>query len=449
MSSIDHPLSINLLDEDLGINASFKEEIEKDSRFSSKCLDSVAKIADLAQGNLLLSIEYFNQLPKQGFDFTSLIVIVVVDELQDGLEALKRGAQDFVVASKGLDSLYETLKKTILRQVLSQSPDHVRAKPLSVEIISENAQMLSILEKVEQLASYDTTLLVEGESGTGKELIARTLHNQSPRSNGPFVAINCGAIPEMLIESELFGHKAGSFTDARADKVGLMEEADGGTLFLDEIAEMPLHLQVKLLRVLQERKLRRVGEEQLRPIDIRVVAATNKDLMAEVKNGNFREDLFYRLNIVNIALPPLRQRGNDVLLLARFFADKLTNRFNLDPKSFSGEVREFFVKYSWPGNIRELENVIERAIVLCDGDEITVNELPSSLRQSGSLEHNTSLFGKISDDNLSIKHWGQRLEKLLISKALDKTSGNRTHAAKLLEVSHRTLLYKLKEYEIS
>jgi two-component system, NtrC family, response regulator AtoC len=287
-------------------------------------------------------------------------------------------------------------------------------------------------------------VLITGESGTGKELVARALHYNSDRSQNPFMPVNCGAIPENLLESELFGHVKGAFTDAIRTKKGLFEEADGGTLFLDEIGELPVQLQVKLLRVLQDGEIRRIGESKSIQIDVRIVAATVKDLQKEVNEGRFREDLFYRLNVLPIHIPPLRARKEDIPLLIQHFIGKYNQAMNKNVADIDHKALEILMNYKWYGNVRELENTIERAIVLADKSNIELENLPieiQNFKEEFQLE-------PLPDEEYSIKKTSKTLEINLIKKALKKTKGNHTHAARLLEISHRALLYKIKEYGI-
>ena len=304
--------------------------------------------------------------------------------------------------------------------------------------------MRTVLEVARKVARYPSTVLVTGESGTGKELIARLVHRSSPRAEAPFVAINCGAIPEALLESELFGHARGAFTGATDERRGLFEEADGGTLFLDEIAELPVPLQVKLLRALQEGEVRRVGDNASRTVDVRVVAATARDLDSEVASGRFRADLFYRINVVRLHLPPLRDRGEDIPALARHFATLCGERFGMRSPRISRGAMRLLMEYGWPGNVRELENVIERAIVLSDGEEIAAEHLPGAMSGGGADAGGAPGSAEASD--LSVKRQGELLERSLIKRALERTGGNRTRAAQLLELSHRALLYKIRDY---
>jgi two-component system, NtrC family, response regulator AtoC len=321
-------------------------------------------------------------------------------------------------------------------------------------IVANTPEMLAAFERISRVARFDTTVLIRGESGTGKELVARAIHRNSPRAHAPFIPINCGAIPEQLIEAELFGFKKGAFTDAIRDKPGLFEEASGGTIFLDEIGEMPPQLQVKLLRALQERVIVRVGEELARPIDVRIVAATHRDLEAAMATGAFREDLYYRINVVSVMLPPLRNRREDIPALVDSFLAKVSSKLSLPICEMSPEALQLLLTYSWPGNVRELENCIERGVVLCQSSVIEPNDLPPAVvarkNNIGQVQFHTSVpedaeEGTLPED-LSIKTRVRQLEERLIAKALSQTGGNRTHAAKVLEISHRALLYKLKEY---
>lgn len=313
-------------------------------------------------------------------------------------------------------------------------------------IIGDSASLQHIFEVIGKIANYKTTVLISGESGTGKELIAHAIHNNSNRAAKRFVAINCGAIPENLLESELFGHKKGAFTDASRDKKGLFEEADGGTLFLDEVGELPLHLQVKLLRVLQENSLRPVGDTRLVPIDVRIIAATLRDLEQDVTSGRFREDLYYRLNVINIKVPALRQRKEDLPLLVYHFIEKHRERLHVPVRGISRDAIDQLTEYNWPGNIRELENCIERAMIMTEGEVITPESLPKAI-YSNPPPQPVPTFN-LSDTSLSIKEHSRHIEIELIRRALEKTKGNRTRAAKLLEISHRALLYKLKDYNL-
>ena len=285
--------------------------------------------------------------------------------------------------------------------------------------------MLRLMKQIGKLAPTELSVLVLGETGTGKELVAKSLHEQSPRKDGPFMSINCGAIPENLLESELFGHAKGAFTGAHADKIGKFEAANGGTIFLDEIGEMPMSLQVKLLRVLQERRIERVGELEPRPLDIRVVSATNKDLEEEITHGNFREDLFYRLNEVCFSLPPLRDRGADIYELAKFFTTKYAHQYGLDAKPFTSEAIEAMTAYRWPGNVRQLESRVKKALALSEGAELSVEDMGLQTVEAVTLR---SLETAVDDFKLEY-----------VRQALEVNNWNKSQTARVLDVDPRTI----------
>lgn len=366
------------------------------------------------------------------------------------LDAMRAGAYDYISKPFTPDQLLLTLRKIEEREKLRTENEILRSEIEQrynfSNIIAQSNVMKEIFETVKRLANFNTTVLISGESGTGKELLARAIHHNSPRRGKPFIAINCGAIPENLMESELFGHKKGAFTDASRDKIGLFEEAHGGTIFLDEIGELPMHLQVKLLRVLQEQQIQPVGDEKVRAIDVRVVAATLKNLDEAVDNGEFRDDLFYRLNVVSIEIPPLRERPEDIAVLAEHFIQKHNKKLGTHIKKLQPDALKCLMSYSWKGNVRELENCIERALVLSETKSIDICSLPEHIQAAGGLT--PRLLPRLQVNNLSIKQQTKALEKDLIIKALDQTSGNRTHAAKVLEISHRALLYKIKEFKL-
>ncbi len=385
----------------------------------------------------------------------TVLVMSAFVELEAAIEALKMGAADYVSKPFRADEVVLKIEMAIERQRLEEERERLRAEnallkrgqslaPAPTGIIGKSQALLNVLNTVRKVADYKSTVLLTGESGTGKELIARALHAESVRKKGPFVAVNCGAIPETLLESELFGHVKGAFTDATRNKPGLIEEATGGTLFLDEIGELPLSLQVKLLRFLQEGEIRRVGDVKDLKVDVRVLAATARDLGAMVTEGKFREDLYYRLNVLQLAVPPLRERKEDIPLLGEHFVEKYAERLGRPKMIISREAMRSLLDYRWPGNIRELENTIERAMVLADGERIELDGLPERLRDD-TAQRALPLLG----DDLSIKKASRAIERELIRRSLEKTGGNRTKAAELLEISHRALLYKIKEYGLA
>ena len=381
----------------------------------------------------------------------TIIMMSAYGSVDDAIGCMKLGAYDYISKPFNSEEISLVLKKAEERERLKEENRRLReevgASCSLGNIISRSDRMAEIFKLIRKLADYKTTVLILGESGTGKELIAKALHYNGSRKDAPFVAVNCGAIPEQLLESELFGHVKGAFTDASGDKPGLFEEAHGGTLFLDEIAEMPLPLQVKLLRVLQDEEIRRVGAGSSRKVDVRVISATSKDLGAEAAAGRFREDLYFRLNVLSLALPPLRERLEDVSLLVEHFLEKYGERMGKPGVRPSPEALKALVHYRWPGNVRELENCIERGLVFCEDQTMDLSCLPETVRRGVGLERRAA--PRQEHRTLSIKSGAEELERSLISRALEQTGGNRTHAAKLLEISHRALLYKLKEYEIA
>lgn len=374
-----------------------------------------------------------------------VIMMSAFGNVDTAIEAMKKGAYDYVSKPFKADEILIRLKRLMDQEMLA-SENELLKRTLHQEtsfsnIVARSPRMLEIFDTIRKIADYKTTVLITGESGSGKELIARAIHFNSPRSNKPFVAINCSAIPENLLESELFGYVRGSFTGANKDKKGLFEEASGGTLFLDEVGDLPPSLQVKLLRAIQEEEIRRVGDTKSIKVDVRLIAATLKNLGEEIKKGTFREDLFYRLNVLPIHLPPLRERKEDIPLLTDTFLKKFNKEMGKKIERLSPEVVQLLNDYSWPGNVRELENTIERAMVMENSYELNPASLPDSIR---NVEVNPAIRAAASE--LSIKKMMVIMEQELIKKALDKTNGNRTWAAKLLEISHRALLYKIKRY---
>jgi two-component system, NtrC family, response regulator AtoC len=392
-------------------------------------------------------IELTRELLRRG-SLATVIVMSAYGSLDLALEAMKAGAYDYLAKPFKQDEVLLVLKKAEEREALRRENrtlrESLRKSAQFGELMGKSEPMQRVFRTLEKVAGYTTTVLVQGASGTGKELVARAIHRLSPRANKAFVAVNCGAIPEALMESELFGHKRGAFTDASSDKRGLFEEAHLGTLFLDELGELPLALQVKLLRVLQEGTVRRVGDTKDMRVDVRVIAATVRDLSAEVKEGRFREDLYYRLNVLQVALPPLRERTGDLPLLIDHFLEKYNARLGTAVKSIAPDALKRLMRYAFPGNVRELENMVERAVVLAEGPTLTLDDLPAYV-----CDDNDPVAQTLGAGELSIKRTTRVIEETLIRRALEQTRGNRTAASRLLEISHRALLYKIKEYGIA
>lgn len=390
---------------------------------------------------------------------TTVIVMSAYGTIDSAVSAMKLGAFDYISKPFKADEIRLVLEKAAERETLKSENQYLKNRIQTMEtcysfhdITAKSQVMQDVFMLAEKAARFATTVLITGGSGTGKELIARGIHRLSSRADKPMVPVNCGGIPEALMESEFFGHRKGAFTDARTDKPGLFEEADGGTLFLDEIGELPLPMQVKLLRVLQENEIRPVGDVKTRKIDVRVIAATARNLEEEVRKGRFREDLFYRLNVLAITLPPLKDRPEDIPVLCERFVDMFNRRFGRHVRSISPAAMALIYAHDWPGNVRELENAIERAIVLADEDVLQPEHFTALVKKpatAGSSETERGAGGSDSAEKpFSLKAAREDLERKMIIRALVETGGNRTHAARLLEISHPSLLSKIKAYSI-
>jgi two-component system response regulator AtoC len=391
-------------------------------------------------------LDLLTTLKAKGHEAT-VIVMSAYGSVDLAIEAMKAGAYDYIQKPFKPEELLLTLRKADERESLRREnralKQEIRDKARFEELLAKSAEMQAVFKTVAKIADFKTTALISGESGVGKELIARAIHQRSSRKNAPFVAVNCGAIPENLLESELFGYRRGAFTDAVADRTGLFEQANGGTLLLDEIGELPLSLQVKLLRVLQEETIRRLGDNKDLKIDVRILAATHRDLAAETAAGRFREDLFYRINVLTIRIPSLRERREDIPILLDHFIARNNIRLSTQIRGLAPDARKVLLEYAWPGNVRELENTIERAMVLAESDLITKEDLPERIREADD-----PVQAQLASGELSIKKTVRAIEEILIRRALEKTKGNRTRAAEVLEISHRALLYKIKDYQI-
>jgi len=372
-----------------------------------------------------------------------VIIMTAYSSVETAVEALKNGAYDYLTKPLDFDELRLTMERAMDHRRLKEENrllrenlgDHFDRQ----NIIGRSAAMGSLLETVAQVAPTEATVLLRGESGTGKEMIAGAIHFNSVRKDGPFVKINCAAITETLLESELFGHEKGAFTGAHRRKEGRFVQAHGGSLFLDEISEMSLAMQVKLLRVLQEREITRVGGEDVIKVDVRIIAATNKDLLEEMEAGRFREDLYYRLNVVTLTMPPLRERKEDIPLLAQHFLNLFAERNRKQIKGFSPQAMDWLIKYDWPGNVRELMNAIERGVVLSRSDYLDIQDLPLDIQ-------NRPGEGPASEDTVPGDLPLEEVEKATILKALELAGGNKSETARRLGITRRTLHKKLKKY---
>jgi two-component system NtrC family response regulator len=374
---------------------------------------------------------------------TSVVVITAFGTIEDAVKAMKEGAYDYLTKPVDLDELELLLKRMVERQqLLSENKmlkEQLSDKYKLTGIIAASKKMEEVLSIAARVAESKASVLIRGESGTGKELLAKAIHFASPRKDKPFVAVNCAALNENLLESELFGHEKGAFTGADKQRLGRFETADGGTLFLDEVGDLPLSTQVKLLRVLQEQKFERVGSSKTIPVDVRVMAATNRDLNRLIQDGKFRDDLYYRLNVVTIEIPPLRERREDIKPFIEFYTKKFSAETKYPDLGFSKEAMDKLLKYNYPGNVRELENIIHRAVVLSRGELITAGEISGDLKtESGE---------KIEDvSKLDLNEQVESLEKKLVMRALHEAKGNQTQAAKLLGISERNLRYRLNKW---
>ncbi|MBI5853840.1 MAG: sigma-54-dependent Fis family transcriptional regulator [Nitrospirae bacterium] len=381
---------------------------------------------------------------KRDYPDTNVIVMTAFGSVESAIEAMKLGAYDYLTKPVKTDEVTLTIEKALREAALRREVNHLRRavhKEYSFhQILGKSKPMQEVFELIRRVADSTTNVLITGESGTGKELAAKAIHYNSQRREGPFVAVNCAAIPELLLESELFGHVRGAFTDAKADKRGLFEEANGGTLLLDEISELPLLLQAKLLRAIQEREIRRAGTTRSVAVDVRIIAATNLALVEEVKAKKFREDLFYRLNVIEIRMPPLRERREDIPLLVDAFLKKCAEASRKPVRGISESAMALMIDYSWPGNVRELENVVERALTLARSEKIVPEDLPPLVRGSRG---DRRILDEAAERTLPL----HAVEQEYIQKILEKTGGNKYQAAQVLGIDRKTLYRKLAEIE--
>ena len=381
---------------------------------------------------------------------TEVLMMTAYASTETAVEAMKSGAYDYITKPFKVDEV-KLIIKNVLEKVSLQIENILLKKELKEEyrfgdIIGVSSCMRDIYDLIIQIAPTKTNILIEGESGTGKELVAKSIHANSNRKDNPLITVNCGAVPENLLESELFGHIKGAFTGALANKQGLFELANGGTIFLDEIGEMPIQLQVKILRVIQEKEFRRVGDIKASLTDIRIIAATNKDLEKAVKLGSFREDLYYRLNVIQIKLPPLRERKDDIPSLVTSFLKKYNDEIGKNIKHIASESLELLLLYEFPGNIRELENIIERAVALEKSDVILPESLPAKVRKPSEVVPCIGM--EIPTNGLNMEGVMDEMEKGLLMQALQIAEGGKTKAAKLLNLSFRSFRYRLKKYKL-
>ncbi len=458
----DHPrrLRVLVIDDEANMRHMLGQLLEKSGYGVEGATDGRQAIDRLRQGpfdfifcDIKMPVMDGMEFLKAARGFMGTAVVIMMSAygtIDTAVEAMSLGAYDYISKPFKTDEVILTLKKAEERENLRRENRRLRECIQGIDapysfgsLIAASRSMRDVFQLAAKVAGHKTTVLISGESGTGKELVARGIHSRGNRAERPLVPVNCGSIPETLLESELFGHVRGAFTGADRSRQGLFEEADGGTIFLDEIGELPMPLQVKLLRVLQESEIRPLGDPRTRRVDVRVIAATARDLKREVGKANFREDLFYRLNVVHIRLPPLRARPEDIPVLCRLFLKRYQERLGKKVSAISPEGMALLLRHDWPGNVRELENVIERAVVLTDEPLLGESHLPWELAQPGDAPRGVS-----DAAGYSLKAGRRELEKRLIAKALEATGGNRSRAARLLEISHPSLLSKIKLYGI-
>ena len=370
---------------------------------------------------------------------TPVIIITAFGTIESAIKAMKMGAYDYITKPFQMDEIVLTVRKALENRLLKKEVIRLRKEVESRydfhQLIGKSPSMQKIYDLIERISDSSSNVLITGESGTGKELVAKAIHYNGVRKEGPFVAINCAAIPETLLESELFGYKKGAFTDAKSDKKGLIFEANEGTLFLDEITEMPLTLQAKLLRVIEEREVRPLGDTNSYPIDVRIISTSNRDIVSSIQEGRFREDLYYRLKVIDIEMPPLRERKEDIPILVQHFVHKFSKELKKSVSGVSEDALRVLVNYSWPGNVRELENIIQRAITLSRHQGILPDDLPASITQ----KTDEKLFEKALEENFTL----DQLEKEYIKKVLIEAGGNKSKAAEILGLDRKTLYRKL------
>jgi two-component system response regulator PilR (NtrC family) len=448
--------SILIADDEAGIRESLTIVLEDEGYNCTAVADGDAAIEAINSSNFDIIISDLKMPNTNGIGVlehalqksseTLTIIITAHATVETAIQALRKGAADYILKPLDFDEVLIRIENLLEHKKLMQENKYLREqidKEFNFNhIIGESSAMKEVYRMVERVSQATSNVLVTGQSGTGKELVARAIHSNSDRSDNPFLAINCGAIPENLVESELFGHKKGAFTGAESDKEGIFVAADGGSVFLDEVAEIPLNLQVNLLRVLQEREVKPVGSNKMVSFDSRIIAATNKHLVQEVEKGNFRDDLYYRLNVVEIPLPPLQQRQSDIPLLAHHFLQKYNKELKRNLKGIASEAMGAMMAYEWKGQVRELENVMERAVLLSDGDYLQLGDLPASLRNSSPNED----FEMDSD---KLDEAIQTFEKHHIQSVLKRTDGNKSEAARLMDIDPSTLYRKMEKLGLS
>jgi two-component system, NtrC family, response regulator AtoC len=450
------PRHILVVDDDSSLRRVMKMQLEEAGYEVSLAADGdqAWKMLKEAEPQLIITdlqmptsgLELLGRIAHDGLQ-TTVIVVTAFGTIETAVEAMKKGAYDYVTKPLDFEALVLVVHRAMERQNLLEE---VRTLRFALDerygfsgIVGSSKGFLRVLDQAARVSQKNTTVLIQGETGTGKELVARAIHHNSQRSRRPFVAVNCGAIPRDLLESELFGYARGAFTGALTNKPGRFEAADGGTIFLDEVGELPLEAQVKLLRVLQEGEVPKLGANNPVKVDVRVIAATHRDLSAMIEDETFREDLYYRLAVVPLRIPPLRDRPEDIPELIETLFARAKERHGMADVRMASTVHQRLISYRWPGNVRQLENVLERLLVLCSGDLITVEDLPEELAPATA---NTSLFWRdLPEEGISL----EAIERELIIRALEKFDGNQTQAARYLDISRRTLIYRMEKHGLT
>lgn len=459
-----------IADDEESIRFMISEIMTREGYIVELAADGAEAIEKASDGDFDLMILDIQMPKKNGLEVlrevratnpgTAIVMITAHGTRQIALEAIKDGAFDYFTKPFEIDELRIVSRRALERRGLEKELKRLQARVAADQtygkMIGHCEPMRQVYRLIDHVAPNDVTVLIRGESGTGKELVAREIHNRSRRCDGPFVSINCAAIPDALLESELFGHERGAFTGAIAAKPGRFEVASGGTILLDEIGDMPLNLQAKLLRVLQEREVERVGGSKVIPVDIRVIAATNQDLERAVERGEFRQDLFFRLNVVPVFLPPLRERVDDIVSLTQYFLERFASEFGKHTLGIDDAVLRRFVQYEWPGNIREMENVVQRSVIMSTGDRITADDLPDSLctgltpvpQLAGSPVDDTLLSDFARPLSVKVTEIVDSIERRAIELALAESGGAREETAELLGLSRKSLYNKMQKLGI-
>ncbi|MFN8546416.1 MAG: sigma-54 dependent transcriptional regulator [Candidatus Eisenbacteria bacterium] len=465
---IERRLDILVVDDEAS-NRAIVADILRDQRHAVTVADSgAAALAELERTRFDLMLSDLRMPGMDGLELLrtaqaaqpdlAVILMTAFGTIQSAIEAMKHGAYDYLQKPFTKDELIARIERAAERAFLVRENRRLRDRleDAAPRILGESAPVVRLLQQVARFAALPSDVLITGESGTGKELIARALHFQGPRASGPFVPVNCAAIPEGIAESELFGHKKGAFTHATSDRAGRFEQAEGGTLFLDEISSMPLGLQPKLLRVLQDRQVERVGASGARQVDVRVVAATNRDLWARVQSGEFREDLYHRLNVLELAVPSLRDRRDDIPLLAAHFAERAARRFGLPTPEIAPQLLEALTRYPFPGNVRELEHTMEKMIAMAEGDRLEPQDLPPAIARQVGAHPAPSIQTRVSDSGASsiapeaLLSGGPvsfaEVEERLLREAIRLSQGNLSEAARRLNLSYKTMRYRAVKF---